>query len=295
MSIGRVVMLIELPQATLRDLSGRSFPSLTVSPASSIIQPSYERRTPGRPVVAAISAQGAGAVSAMSIVARFEGSLDEYQVRFAAWVIQVRPRQCPHCGQGACILWGSYQRWVYTDTERIRIRIERVLCVACGVTDALLPSFLHPHRHYTLLLIQQAVTLALAVGVWGQALVDTVAPYHQPAPSTLREWVWSFALSAEAWLLAWLQQTLTTLDPLVSLDPGPPPAHLLSIPNAQRRAAFIQGWQASRLAEILYASVRARQPTLVFEAETLFAFLLAALGAARRAPRLLWPQATRAP
>jgi hypothetical protein len=246
-------------------------------------------------LVAASSAQGASAVSTMAIVAHFAGSIDAYQVQFAAWVVQVRPEQCRHCGQGVCILWGSYQRWVYTDTDRTHIRIERLLCVTCGVTDALLPSFLHPYRRYTSGLIQSAITLALDGGVWGQALVDAIAPYDQPAPSTLREWVWSFVLSAEAWLLAWLQRMLTALDPLVSLDPGQPPAHLRSIPGARRRATFIQGWQALRLAETLYATVRVRQPALVFEAEALFAFLLATLGAAKRAPRLLWPQAARAP
>lgn len=231
----------------------------------------------------------------MAIVAHFDGSIDEYQVRFAAWVIQVRPARCPHCGQGVCILWGSYQRWVYTDTDRTRIRIERVVCVACGVSDALLPSFVHPYRRYTLVLIQSAITLALDGGIWGQALVDAIARYDRPVPATLREWVWSFVRSAAAWLLAWLQHMLTALDPLISLDPGQPPAHLLSIPSDRRRAAFIQGWQALRLAETLYATVRARQPALVFEAEALFAFLLATLGAARHAPRLLWPQAARAP
>lgn len=223
-------------------------------------------------------------------VAHFDGSIDEYELRFAAWVIQVRPERCPHCGVGMCILWGSYRRWVYTDTGRIRIRIERVLCVACGVTDALLPSFLHMFRRYTLALIQRAITLALEAGVWGQALVEAVGPYHQPAPATLHSWVCSFALSANAWLLIWLQLTLTQLDPMATLDPGNSPTHLLDTPS------IIQAWQALRLGEVLYATVRARQPNLVFEAEALLAFLLATLGAARRSPRLLWPQAAaRAP
>jgi hypothetical protein len=144
--------------------------------------------------------------------------------------------------------------------------------------------------------IQSTVTLALDRGVWGQALVDVIARYDQPVPATLREWVWSFALSAQAWLTAWLQRTLTTLDPLVDLDLPSPPPHLLNIPNSRRRTAFIQGWQALRLAERLYATVRARQPDLVFEARSLFAFILVSLGATHRIPRLLWPQAAaRAP
>jgi hypothetical protein len=232
----------------------------------------------------------------MAIVAYFAGSVQEYQVQFAAWVVAVRPERCVHCGrEHTLIFWGNYARWVYTDTERMQVRIERVRCGMCGVTDALLPSFLHVFRRYTLPLIQTAITLALDGGVWGQALVDVVGPYHQPAPSTLREWVWAFVLSAEAWLLAWLQHALLTLDPLAALDPGRPPDHLLNIPHSRRRDAFLAGWQALRLMEQLYASLRARQPTLVFQAVTLFAFVAASLGTARRVPRLLWPRAPRAP
>lgn len=232
----------------------------------------------------------------MTIVAYFAGSVQEYQVQFAAWVVEVRPERCRHCGrEHTVIFWGSYARWAYTDTERLRVRIERVRCAVCGVTDALLPSFLHMFRRYTLPLIQKAITLALDGGVWGQALVEMVAPYHRPAPSTLRKWVWAFALSAEAWLLTWLQHTLLALDPLAALDPGRPPDHLLNIPHSRRRDAFLAGWQALRLMEQLYAYVRARQPRLVFQAVTLFAFVAASLGAARRVPRLLWPRAPRAP
>jgi hypothetical protein len=228
----------------------------------------------------------------MAILAHSDDSVQAYVAHFAAWVLSVRPEQCPHCkGMHTCILWGSYQRWVYTDEDRIRIRIQRVMCVVCGVTDALLPTWLHPFRRYWGLMIQATITLALDRGVWGQALVDVIARYNQPVPATLREWVWSFVLSAQAWLIAWLQRNLTTLDPLADLNLGSPPPHLLNIPNARRRAAFIQGWQALRLAECLYAATRARQPDLIFDARALFAFILVSLGATHRIPRLLWPQA----
>jgi hypothetical protein len=232
----------------------------------------------------------------MAIVAYFPGSVQAYRVQFVAWVVAVRPARCGHCGgENTLIFWGNYARWVYTDTEKVRVRIERVRCVVCGVTDALLPSFLHMFRRYTLALIQKALILALDGGVWGQALVDAMVPYDQPAPATLREWVWAFALSAEAWLLAWLQRTLLALDPLASLDPGRPPAHLLRIPHTRRRDAFLAGWQALRLMEQLYAHVRARQPDLVFTAATLCAFVAVSLAAGGRKPRLLWPHAPRAP
>ena len=148
-------------------------------------------------------------------VCYFGGSIPEYQVQFVTWLVLVRPERCPHCGaEHTYIFWGTYARWVYTDTERIRIRIGRVRCRICRVTDALLPSFLHMFRRYTLVLIQQAITLALDDGLWGDDLADAVGPYDQPAFSTMHDWVWSFALSAD-WLLPWLQHAL-----LVCRAPG---------------------------------------------------------------------------
>jgi hypothetical protein len=227
----------------------------------------------------------------MAVVCFFAGSVESYPGRFTAWVVAVRPDRCPHCGgENTSIFWGSYARWVYTTTDRLRVRIERVRCRLCGVTDALLPSFLHLFRRYLLALIQKAISLALDAGLWGEALADAVGPYDAPAPSTIREWLWSFVLSAD-WLLPWLQRTLSALEPLAALDPGRPPVHLQAIRNPKRCAAFRRGWQILRLAEALYAAARRRQPDLAFAADTFLAFLAAALGAAHRVPRILWPQA----
>jgi hypothetical protein len=227
----------------------------------------------------------------MAVVCFFAGSVESYPGRFAAWVVAVRPERCPHCGgEQTSIFWGGYARWVYTTTDRHQVRIERMRCRLCGVTDALLPSFLHLFRRYLLPLIQKAIILALDAGLWGEALADAVGPYDAPAPSTIREWLCSFALSAD-WLLPWLQRTLSALEPLAALDPGRPPAHLQAIRNPKRRAAFTRAWQTLRLAEALYAAARHRQPDLILRASTLLAFVAAALGAARRVPRVLWPQA----
>ena len=232
----------------------------------------------------------------MAVVCLRSGSPDSYQHEFLAWAVEVRPSFCPHCGaEHASIFWGSYRRWVYRTTDRLRIHIVRVRCTACCVTDALLPSFLHMFRRYALPLIQQAILLAIDAGLWGEALANLVGPYHQPAPATIREWVCSFALSAD-WLLPWIQHTLLLLDPLTLLDLGRPPAHLPAIRQHQRKVAFTRAWQILRVAESLYAFARRRQADLAFRADTLLAFVAAALGAAGRIPRLLWPQATaRAP
>ena len=232
----------------------------------------------------------------VAIVCYFAGSVKDYHTQFEHLGIAWRPERCPHCGgEHTCLLWGTYLRWVYTTLDRVQIHIQRVRCRVCGVTDALLPSFLHLFRRYTLSLIQQALTLALDAGQWGVALVEQVGPYHQPAPQTLVEWVWSFAHGATK-LQCWLQLALTTLAPLVILDPGRLPEHLRAIRSPTRQAAFTRAWEFLRLGEVLYATTRARQTDLAFQAESLLAFLAAALGAAGQTPRLLWrqPQA-RAP
>lgn len=232
----------------------------------------------------------------MAVVRCFVGSVEDYLAEYTAWVLEVRPERCPHCGaEHTCIFWGSYVRWVRLTTHRVSIRIERVRCTVCHVTDALLPSFLHMFRHYALCLIQKAITLAIDVGLWGDALADAIGPFNQPAPSTIREWVWFFALSAE-WLLPWLQHKLLTFDPLLAIELERPPDHLAAIRSPKRRAAFTRAWQTLRLAEAFYAAVRARQAELAFQADMLLAFVAAALGAAGRVPRILWPQASaRAP
>jgi hypothetical protein len=263
--------------------------SLTLSPCQAILQ-ALPWGGAAVPSPRSGHARPRGGGCTVAVVCLFAGSVDSYSGHFAAWVVAIRPERCPHCGSEHTILWGSYLRWVYTTTDRFRIRIERVRCCLCGVTDALLPSFLHLFRRYLLPLIQKAITLALDAGLWSDALADAVGPYHAPAPSTVREWLWSFVLSAD-WLLPWLQRSLSVLEPLSTLDPGRPPLHLQAIRHPTRRAAFTRAWLALRLAEALYATSRRRQPELAFGAETLLAFLASALGAARRIPRILWPQA----
>jgi len=51
---------------------------------------------------------------------------------------------CPLCS-GATQRWHGYPRHVRDDSDRL-IWIARIRCTACGVTQALLPSFVLPHR-----------------------------------------------------------------------------------------------------------------------------------------------------
>ena len=298
MSMSMLVTLINQGPATLPDQPGAQ--DLTVCPLATIILTFSQKTTP--PLASVLkqdSPRGCVGVSytqhiTVAIVFYFADTVKDYrdlgndQMRFAALLITLRPERCPNCSAShPFFLWGSYLRWVYLHDERYQVRIERVRCVMCGVSHALLPSFLHIFRRYILPLIQQATTLALEKGVWGEALADAVAPYYQPALSTLREWVYSFIRGADK-LTVWLQHTLLTLDPLACLDPGPPAVTLSSIRLPSRRAAFSRGRQFLRLAEPLYALTRMRQPELVFHFKDLFAFLTLALQTAGRLPRLLW-------
>jgi hypothetical protein len=238
----------------------------------------------------------------VAMVFYFAGSVNEYhalssnQARFDVLLAAVRPERCPHCGrEHTCVFWGSYARWVYGTSDRLQVRIERMRCIACGVTDALLPSFLHIFRRYVLPLIQQALSLALEAGLWGDTLADAVGPYHQPAAATLCEWMSAFIQAVDG-LLAWLLLSLSALDPLAELDPGRPPAHLSTIADPTRRTTSLRAWQTLRLTEALYAATRARQPDLAFQADALLAFLSVARQSAGHSPRLLaCHQAARAP
>ncbi|MBU0492561.1 MAG: hypothetical protein KKB13_11995, partial [Chloroflexi bacterium] len=269
--------MFEPHPATLSEHPRPQFSALTTDDLSGIMT------APAMTQPRAGQSSPAGERQPVAILCHFEGSVGDYQATFAMWVVVARPERCPHCGgEHTCVLWATYQRWVYTTTHRVRIGIQRVRCQACGVTDALLPSFLHLFRRYLLALIQQAILLALDRGRWGLALADAIGPYAEPAATTVWGWVWAYANSALNWLLAWLQRTLTALAPRTNLDLGPLPAHLRAIRSPRRRAAFTAGWQALRLAEVLYAAVRARQPDLAFSATQLLAFVAAILGVAGR-------------
>jgi hypothetical protein len=70
-----------------------------------------------------------------------------------------RPR-CPVCG-GATQRWHGYLRHVRDDRDQL-IWIARVRCTSCGVTQALLPSFVLPRRWDAVAHVGRAAELAAA-------------------------------------------------------------------------------------------------------------------------------------
>jgi len=106
-----------------------------------------------------------GAHSPVAIIRQFPGSVKDYLDQFADWAIVQPDEPCPTCGACGCFIkHGTYRRWACAVGTDIRIRIQRLLCRACQHTHAILPSFIHPYRHYILPLIQAIIQYYLLEG-----------------------------------------------------------------------------------------------------------------------------------
>ncbi len=227
------------------------------------------------------------------IVLEFAGSVKEYIVASQdhGSVFSV-PEQCPHpdCrAAGSLIRWGTYRRTAITGETDYRLPIQRVRCKACGRTHSLLPDFLHPYRRFVITLLQQVVTLYLIVGLGWRRLMRKL-PEDGPAPSTVREWVDSFAYGAGHLLFDYLLRHLLTLAPGIEL-PGEPPAHLGRVPEQRKRKRLEKAHTFWLMAEQLYAQVKARLPHLHFSADQLFPFLMHWLQSQSLPRRLFWSPA----
>lgn len=92
----------------------------------------------------------------MSIVWACQLDVDAYVAR-GRDIESPRPA-CPRCA-GPTVGWHGYLRHVRDERDRL-IWIPRVRCTACGVTQALLPSFVLPRRWDTVAHIGHAAELA---------------------------------------------------------------------------------------------------------------------------------------
>lgn len=226
----------------------------------------------------------------MVIVQHFAGSVKEYAhaVRAEACVFPL-PGRCPHpncLANGSLIRWGTYARWACLADRDYPLSVQRVRCKVCGRTHSLLPDFLHPHRHYVLVLLQQVVDLYLLAGLGWQRLMDRLSE-PGPARSTVREWVSSFAYGAGHLLFDFLLRRLLALDPTAEL-PDEPPGHLRRVRDPLKRRCLERAHGFRLLAERLYAEVKTRLPRLHFTANQLFPFLLHWQQSYKLPPRLFW-------
>lgn len=227
----------------------------------------------------------------MVIVQHFSGSVKQYAevVPFPGRSFTI-PDTCPHpeCQATGCLIrWGTYERWARTGDVAYRILIQRVRCNVCGRTHSLLPDFLHPYRHYVIRLLQHVVSLYLIAGLGVDRLMNQL-PGLNPARSTVREWVASFAYGAGELLLDLLSRQLLSLDPLAELPDTPPPRHLNRIRDPVKRRRMERAHRFWLLAEHLYALVKAKRPRLHFAVDQLLPFLLHWLQNQTVPPRIFW-------
>lgn len=224
------------------------------------------------------------------IVIHFPQSVKEYAEASVCPGREIAlPAGCPHpeCqAQGKLIRWGRYRRWVYADGTQYHLQIQRVRCQACGRTQALLPDFLHPYRHYALCLMQLVMGLYLWAGLGFGRLWDKLPPL-KPARTTVREWVRSFAYGAGYLLLDVLRRFGLALSSEVE-QPGRAPAHLNRSRHPEQRRWLKRSYQFWRWGEWLYAWLKEKQARLLFSAAQLCSFLLHWLQTQYLPPRLFW-------
>ena len=97
-------------------------------------------------------------------------------------------RVCPACQASSVIGHGWRFRRAY-DATHTRIRIQRGLCKLCHLTLTMLPDWLIPGGHYSLLARQQAAKLASEEDRSLEECVPDSADSDRSAdPSTVRRW-----------------------------------------------------------------------------------------------------------
>jgi hypothetical protein len=122
--------------------------------------------------------------------------------------LQQIPRWCPLCREKTIIGHGQRRRQAHDD-QHGWIWVRRGRCRRCHKTFTILPSWLSPYGHYSLLCRQQAWKAACQTGAcWEQSAPHTKDPTRLPDPATLRRWAarslvsfWANVKAHEIWEL----------------------------------------------------------------------------------------------
>lgn len=181
------------------------------------------------------------------------------------------------------IRWGRYKRSVKTGEEKYEIQIQRVRCKRCGATQALLPGFLHPYRHYLLELMQKAIWLYVLMGLGIERLMGQM-PLCGPEPSTVKEWVRSFGYGAGHLLLDVLRRFVMTLYPESELSGRAPP----ELERSRNAEELKRSYHFCQYGEILYARKKEVEPKTIFSDSHFFPFLVGWLQTQSIPPRIFW-------
>ena len=129
---------------------------------------------------------------------------DERQHRPGVIPLGLLPRRCPVCGDDTIIGHGRRLRQAH-DNQYECIWVRRGICPPCKKTFTVLPDWLAPSGHYTLLCRQQACERIAAGDPAEQAAPHCKDPARLPDPSTLRRWVERRLLSVWFWVSAGMQ------------------------------------------------------------------------------------------
>lgn len=129
----------------------------------------------------------------------------------------MRPVGCPGCAYKHIVAHDWYDRWAVSATRDVEVSIRRWKCKNCGQTISLLPSFLHPHRHYELAVMEGV--LRRTEGMPG------------PSERSTKRWLRAHVMQYEQHWLKALMSVLAQVEPLMCiLDPhGPQVTHVAEL------------------------------------------------------------------
>lgn len=81
------------------------------------------------------------------IIAYLGRNVKDYRKNFLRYLERIE-FLCPVCGSNT-VFHDCYDRHVHIDDKIEWIVIQRVICVDCGKTHAILPDFIRPYKHYS--------------------------------------------------------------------------------------------------------------------------------------------------
>jgi hypothetical protein len=118
--------------------------------------------------------------------------------------LQLLPRRCPVCLSDTIIGHGRRLRQAH-DQLHERIWVRRGMCSSCSTTFTVLPDWLVPSGHFSVLCRRQACEGLAAGDSLEQASPHCKDASRSPDPSTLRRWAHRRLLSIWCWLKFGLQ------------------------------------------------------------------------------------------
>ena len=130
---------------------------------------------------------------------------DERQCRAGVIPLELLPRRCPLCGDNTIIGHGRRLRQAHDDLHE-RIWVRRGICHPCSKTFTVLPDWLAPSGHFSVLCRRQACERIAAGNSVEQAPPHCKDPSRSPDPSTLRRWAHRRLLSIWCWMKAGVQR-----------------------------------------------------------------------------------------